>query len=243
MDFQFICVYIIPIMSSLIPMTIKDRVIDTIVDNYDVEYLESTDKKRLEYLEELKHKLFNENLCINTRAFEHISDEMFLTIIKETYYYYETKFSIGKNVIDALDDKKKLFNLYALMVFDDVLEEVVKIIDDVAIPLYNLNKIAELGDEIEEKDEEKEEEEEEEEEKEDEDEDTRCGYTGGIIYGLRGCGQWFYFEDTCMYENTSFCVECYENLEENGFEAVPEKGDSDFETDSEEDDEDEDDKK
>jgi len=227
MDFRFISVYIIPIMSGLIPMTIKDRVIDTIFDNmnfYDIEnYISFTDK--MEYLQEIKHKLFNENLYFNTRAFEHISDEMFLTIIKETYYYYETKFSIGKNVIDALDDKKKLFNLYALMVFDDVLEEVVKIIDDVAIPLYNLNKIAELGDEIEEKDE--------------EEEQHRCGHTGGVIYGLRGCGQWFDVDDTCMYENTSFCIECYENLKEDGFEAVPEKDDSDFETDSEEDDEDE----
>ena len=54
---------------------------------------------------------------------------------------------------------------------------------------------------------------EEEEEEEEDDEIHICGKTGGVIEGLNGCGKKEHYEDTCMIENTSFCIECYEKYE------------------------------
>ena len=49
---------------------------------------------------------------------------------------------------------------------------------------------------------------------EEEEEDKHiCGETGGEIKGLIGCGGVFDYQDTCMIDNTSFCVECYERID------------------------------
>ena len=53
-------------------------------------------------------------------------------------------------------------------------------------------------------------EESDEDDSDEEEEDKHiCGETGGEIKGLIGCGGEFDYQDMCMIENTSFCVECY----------------------------------
>jgi len=41
-----------------------------------------------------------------------------------------------------------------------------------------------------------------------------CGETGGVIYEYPGCGEKLHYEDTCMVGCTSFCIGCYEEIEE-----------------------------
>ena len=43
-----------------------------------------------------------------------------------------------------------------------------------------------------------------------------CGETGGVIYEYPGCGEKLHYEDTFMVGCTSFCIGCYEEIEEDG---------------------------
>jgi len=100
-------------------MSIKDHVSDIILENFDIDRAKDNE----DYIEELKQGLFNGGLDAS-EVVKHISTEKFLTIFKETYYFYETQFGMGEDVVDALSDNKlKLFNLYALMIFGDSFDD------------------------------------------------------------------------------------------------------------------------
>ena len=106
--------------------TINELICVIIGEAYDFKYEfleERTEDEKDEYEEELKNELFNSG------EYHHDADDInmdkYMKIVKPLYHYYKDEFDMGENVIDALDDKQKLFNLYALMVFGDMIEEVV----------------------------------------------------------------------------------------------------------------------
>jgi len=101
--------------------TINRVIFDIIKGAYIIK--KRTDEAKEDYEEDLKNELFNDYLhhydADNIKMFK------YMKIFKKLYNYYKDSFDMGDIVIDALDDKQKLFNLYALMVFGDMIEEVV----------------------------------------------------------------------------------------------------------------------
>jgi len=106
--------------------TINELICVIIGEAYDFKYEfleERTEDEKDEYEEELKNELFNSG------EYHHDADDInmdkYMKIVKPLYHYYKDEFDMGENVIDALDDKQKLFNLYALMMFDVLIDGVV----------------------------------------------------------------------------------------------------------------------
>jgi len=79
---------------------------------------ERTEDEKQEYEDELKNSMFN--IGFYHGIAEKIEEKEYMKIFKTLYYYYKESYDMGEKVVDAIDDKEKLFNLYALMVFDDV---------------------------------------------------------------------------------------------------------------------------
>jgi len=63
-----------------------------------------------------------------------------------------------------------------------------------------------------------------------------CGLTGGECNGFKGCGKEVPMDETNMIGNTSFCIPCYEKLEE----IITDENSEDENSDDEDEDEDED---
>ena len=101
--------------------TINPVIFDIIKDAYVIE--KRTDEDKQDYEEELKNELFNDYLH------HYVADEIklfkYMKIFKQLYNYYKDNHDMGDTVIDAIDNKQKLFNLYALMVFDELIDGVV----------------------------------------------------------------------------------------------------------------------
>jgi len=85
---------------------------------------EKTDEAKQEYEYELKHELFNSYL--EHYEADNINMREYIKIFKTLYHYYKDELDMGDNVVDALDDKQKLFNLYALMMFDELVDEALR---------------------------------------------------------------------------------------------------------------------
>ena len=99
--------------------TINSVICKIIKDEYIIK--ERTEDDKLEYEDELKNELFNDDL------YHHNADDInmveYMKIFKTLYHYYKDSYDIGDDVVDAIDDKQKLFNLYALMVFDGLIDD------------------------------------------------------------------------------------------------------------------------
>jgi len=103
-------------------MSVLNELIREIIkDEYIIK--ERTDDEKLEYHDELKNQLFNDYLYHHDA--DDINMDKYMKIFKTLYYFYKESYDMGDNIIDALDDKQKLFNLYALMVFDEIIDDVI----------------------------------------------------------------------------------------------------------------------
>jgi len=100
---------------------LNELIIEIITDAYITEI--RNDDEKLEYQDKLKNELFNDYL------YHHKADDIniveYIEIFKTLYYYYKESYDMGDNIIDGLDDKQKLFNLYALMVYDEIIDDVI----------------------------------------------------------------------------------------------------------------------
>jgi len=105
--------------------TINRVIFDIIKGAYIIK--KRTEDEKDDYEEELKNELFNDYL--HHYDADDIKMFKYMKIFKQLYHYYKDNFDMGDNVIDAIDsihNKQKLFNLYALMVFGELIDDVVR---------------------------------------------------------------------------------------------------------------------
>jgi len=99
-----------------------------------LEYIikDRTEDEKQDYEDKLKNDLFNSGMYHdvgyahkNVPPTQRMEKEL-KSLFTPLYHYYKDQFDMGDNVVDAIDDSQKLFSLYALAVFDELMDEIVR---------------------------------------------------------------------------------------------------------------------